>query len=138
MPPSLEDDMDTHHESEEYGSYGGAGLAVIRSDSLTSESRRGQALSILTRASSTRIDDPELEQQRIELLAAALSAAREASDALHSWQAQLLSEYRGSRTAWDLQATSERLERALAHFDDTVRDTAVVLRTRMPAIADPE
>jgi hypothetical protein len=72
------------------------------------------------------------------LLAGALGVAREASDAMHTWLVQLLSEYRGSRTAWDLEVTSQRLELALARFDETVRETAAKLRARIPAIVDRE
>lgn len=128
--------MDLH--TDEFGRYDGAALAVIPAERLTDDLQRGQALLLLAKACSSRMTNAELEQRRIEVLAAALLAAREASDAMHSWLAQSLSEYRGSRTAWDLQATSERLERALAHFDETVRETAALLRARIPALTEQE
>jgi hypothetical protein len=126
--------MIKHRESEEYGRFDDGGVDVIRRERVISDLDRGQALSLLATAASSRAADPEREQRRIELLAAALSAAREASEAMHVWVAQLLSEYRGSRTAWDLQATSERLENTLCYFDATVRDTAALLRAQLADI----
>lgn len=83
-----------------------------------------EALGVLALAASSRISDPELERDRVELLADALSAARAASAALHMWAVQFLSEYRGSRTTWDVHATSELLGRTLTEFDATAREVA--------------
>jgi hypothetical protein len=90
------------------------------------------ALSVLARASSARLADPAQEQERIMLIASALAAGRGASHALHAWLTQLLSEHRGSHSAFDFVTTSDELRAALRHFEQAVQQTAVRLNALIP------
>jgi len=94
------------------------------------------ALSLLAAASSVRLDDPRLDQERVVLLGAALSAGREAVRALDAWLAQSLVEYRGSRSAWNLEATTARLCRVLDEYETTIRDAAARLGALIPSIGE--
>jgi hypothetical protein len=89
-------------------------------------------LDVVVRAASTRLEDPGLEEERIQLLATVIAASREASDAMQVWVAQLLAEHRGSHTAWDLSASRDRLQRALEGFERAVFDCAPGLRRLLP------
>lgn len=91
---------------------------------------------LVASASSARLEDPRLEQERVVLIGAALAAGREASRALEAWLAQSLVEYRGSRSAWDLEATTAELCRALDRYDATMRDMAARLCALLPGIAE--
>jgi hypothetical protein len=90
------------------------------------------ALSILSAAATARIADQTRELERLRLIEAALADARAAGAALHIWSAQCLSEYRGSRTTWDLRKTGELLGAAVAQFRASARDTARRLAVLMP------
>lgn len=90
------------------------------------------ALSVLARASSARLADPAQEQERIMLISSALAAGRGASHALHAWLTQLVSEHRGSHSAFDFVTTSDELRAALRHFEQAVQQTAVRLNALIP------
>jgi hypothetical protein len=92
------------------------------------------SLAIVGRAASARFPDCVLEEQRILLVENALSAARAASAALHVWAGQCLSEYRGSRTTWDLHATTELLAATLAQFQAQACDAAARVVELLPEI----
>ena len=66
-------------------------------------------LSIVALAASIRLDDPRQEHERVVMLEIAIIAGREAARTLDRWLSQSLAEYRGSRSAWDLEATTEEL-----------------------------
>ena len=91
-------------------------------------------LRIVAIAASSRVANAELERERLAHVENVLSVARAANAALHMWVTQCLSEYRGSRTAWDLPATSELLGEALAQFEASVHESATRLSEVMPEI----
>lgn len=93
-------------------------------------------LETLAIVSSVRLADERLEEHRLAIIERALTSARVASDALHAWVAQSLSEYRGSRTTWDLQSTGSRLRCALAHLDSVLRESATQLSALVPHVED--
>ena len=94
-----------------------------------------QALDVLAAAAEARFDDPRTELERTVLLAVMLDAGRELERTLNAWLRQTLSEYRGSRSAWDLRATSVELRLALARFEATVASTASQLYRLVPDAA---
>ena len=93
-------------------------------------------LSILAMASSIRLDDPRLEHERVVMLEVAIVAGREASRALDRWLSQSLAEYRGSRSAWDLEATTAELRGTLDRYDRTLRETAERLVGLIPDLSE--
>jgi hypothetical protein len=93
-------------------------------------------LSILAIASGVRLDDPRLEQERVVMLEVAIIAGREAAHALDKWLSQSLAEYRGSRSAWDLETTTDELRVRLDHYDRTLHETADRLMSLIPHLAD--
>ena len=93
-------------------------------------------LSILAMASSIRLDDPRLEHERVVMLGVAIVAGREASKALDRWLSQSMAEYRGSRSAWDLEATTAELRSTLDRYDQTLRETAERLIGLIPDLAE--
>ena len=93
-------------------------------------------LSILAMASSIRLDDPRLEHERVVMLEIAIVAGREASRALDRWLSQSLAEYRGSRSAWDLEATTAELRGTLDRYDRTLRETAERLVGLIPDLSE--
>jgi hypothetical protein len=96
------------------------------------QSQHFDPFSVLARASSARLADPAQEQERIMLIASALAAGRVASHALDTWLTQLLSEHRGSHSAFDFVTTSDELRAALVHFGQAVQQTAVRLNALIP------
>ena len=126
-------------------------LAVLRgrpatrnappADTLTSTRRGAESLSphplsIVALASSIRLDDPRNEHERVVMLEVAILAGREAARELDRWLSQTLAEYRGSRTAWDLEATTADLRLKLDQFDEILRDTADRLIALVPGLID--
>ena len=93
-------------------------------------------LSILALASGIRLDDPRQEHERVVMLEVAIIAGREAARALDRWLSQSLAEYRGSRTAWDLKATTAELRLELDQFDTILRETADRLAVLIPGLVD--
>jgi hypothetical protein len=106
------------------------------SESTPSDSEAGRALTMLALASSQRLEHPELEAVRMALLENVLITGREALASLQAWLSQCLSEYRGSRTSWDLMDTTGQLRMALARFHATALDSAQLLRTILPGLGD--
>ena len=98
------------------------------------ETRARNPLSILALASSIRLDDPKQEHERVVMLEVAIMAGREAARALDRWLSQSLAEYRGSRTAWDLKATTAELRLKLNQFDEILGDTADRLVALIPGL----
>jgi hypothetical protein len=92
------------------------------------------ALIVLSVAASSRLPVEQQEQERMKLLESALSSARAAAAALQMWAAQCLSEYRGSRTTWNVHATSELLGNALREFETTACWTAARLSVVVPNV----
>jgi hypothetical protein len=70
------------------------------------------------------------------MLEVAIIAGREAARAFDRWLSQALAEYRGSRTAWDLEATTAELRLELDRFDETLRATADRLTALIPSLMD--
>ena len=103
---------------------------------LTEDSPPPHPLSVLALASSIRLDDPRLEHERVVMLEVAIVAGREAARAFDRWLSQALAEYRGSRTTWDLEATTAELRLARDRFDETLRETADRLITLIPNLMD--
>jgi hypothetical protein len=95
-----------------------------------------QSLAVLAAAAEARFDDPRIELERTVLLAVMLDAGRELERTLNAWLRQTLSEYRGSRSAWDLRGTSAELRLALARFEATVESTAAQLYRLVADAAD--
>ena len=89
-------------------------------------------LSILALAASIRLDDPRQEHERVVMLEVAIMAGRDASRALDRWLSQSLAEYRGSRTTWDLTATTADLRLELDRFEKILRETADRLTALIP------
>jgi hypothetical protein len=89
-------------------------------------------LSVLAAASSVRLDDPRLEQERVVLIGAVIAAGRDAERVLDTWLKQSLTEYRGSHSTWNLESTTTELRRALAQFDGVLRAMAVRLQALIP------
>jgi hypothetical protein len=92
------------------------------------------ALSILALASSIRLDDPRQERERVVYLEVAIMAGRDAARTLDRWLLQSLAEYRGSRSKWDLEATTAELRVKLDQFDAILRDTADRLIALIPGL----
>ena len=88
-------------------------------------------LSVLAASSSVRLDDPRLEQERVVLIGAVIAAGRDATRMLDTWLVQSLTEYRGSHSAWNLEATTTELYRALNRFDGVLREMAARLQALM-------
>ena len=103
---------------------------------LDDESLPLHPLSILALASSIRLDDPRQEHERVVMLEVAIMAGREAARTLDRWLSQSLAEYRGSRTAWDLKATTAELRLQFARFDEILSDTADRLRALVPGLVN--
>lgn len=95
-----------------------------------------KSLAVLAVAAEVRFDDPRIELERTVLLAVVLDAGRELERALNAWLRQTLSEYRGSRSAWDLRGTSAELRLAFARFEATVESAAAQLYRIVPDAAD--
>ena len=93
-------------------------------------------LSVLAVASSVRLDDPRREHERVVMIEVAIAAGRDAARALDRWLSQSLAEYRGSRTSWDLEATTTELRLKLARYDHTLDTTAKRLVELIPELAD--
>ena len=93
-------------------------------------------LSILALAASIRLDDPRQEHERVVMLEIAIEAGREAARALDRWLLQSLAEYRGSRSVWDLEATTAELRHELGQFDELLRDTAGRLIALIPGLTN--
>jgi hypothetical protein len=70
------------------------------------------------------------------MLEVAIIAGREAARAFDRWLSQALAEYRGSRTAWDLEATTTELRRELDQFEEVLRETADRLTVLIPGLMD--
>ena len=95
---------------------------------------RPHPLAILALASSIRLDDPREEHERAVMLEIAIMAGRDAARALDRWLSQSLAEYRGSRSTWDLEATTAELRVKLDQFDEILRDTARRLIALIPGL----
>jgi hypothetical protein len=93
-------------------------------------------LTVLRVASSLRLEDPRREHERVVMIEVAIVAGREAARTLDRWLSQSLAEYRGSRTSWDLEATTAELRLKLARFDHTLHTTAKRLLTLVPELSD--
>ena len=91
-------------------------------------------LTILGLAASIRLDDPRQEHERVVMLEVAIVAGREAARALDRWLSQSLTEYRGSRSAWDLTATTGELRLKLDQFELVLSETAERLVTLIPGL----
>ena len=70
------------------------------------------------------------------MLEVAIIAGREAERALDQWLSQTLAEYRGSRTAWDLKATTVELRLEFARFDEILGTTADRLLALIPGLVN--
>jgi hypothetical protein len=70
------------------------------------------------------------------MLEVAIIAGREAARTFNRWLSQALAEYRGSRTAWDLEATTAELRLELDRFDVIMRETADRLTALIPSLTD--
>ena len=103
---------------------------------LGDESLPRHPLSILARAASVRLDDPRDEHERVVMLEVAIIAGREAARTLDRWLSQSLAEYRGSRTTWDLTATTAQLRLELDQFEKLLRETAQRLMALIPGLMD--
>jgi len=93
-------------------------------------------LSVLALAAGVRLDDPRQEHERVVMLEVAIIAGREAARTFNRWLSQALAEYRGSRTAWDLEATTTELRLELDRFDAIMRETADRLTALIPSLRD--
>ena len=109
--------------------------AAVASAAESNDASALHPLAVIALASSLRLDDPRSEDERIALLGTAIDAGREAARALDTWVTQSMAEYRGSRSAWDLQSTSARLRAALSRYDATMRETCERLRVLIPGLA---
>ena len=103
---------------------------------LDDESLPRHPLSILALAASIRLEDPRGEHERVVMLEVAIIAGREAARTLDRWLSQSLAEYRGSRTTWDLTATTAELRVELDQFEKILRDTADRLIALIPGLMD--
>ena len=92
------------------------------------------SLSILAHAASIRLDDPRDEQERVVAIEVAIIAGRAAAHALDRWLTQSLAEYRGSQSAWDLEATTAELRLELDQFDTVMRDMSGRLTALIPGL----
>jgi hypothetical protein len=92
------------------------------------------SLAILALAASIRLDDPRDDHERVVAVEVAIVAGRAAAHGLDRWLSQSLAECRGSRTAWDLEATTAELRAELEQFDTVLRDTAGRLITLIPGL----
>jgi hypothetical protein len=91
-------------------------------------------LSILALASSIRLDDARQEHERVVLVQVGIMAGREAARVLDRWLSQSLAEYRGSRSRWDLEATTAELRVKLDQFEEILRDNAERLMALIPGL----
>jgi hypothetical protein len=91
-------------------------------------------LSILAHAASVRLDDPRDEQERVVAIEVAIIAGRAAAHTLDRWLTQSLAEYRGSQSAWDLEATTAQLRLELDQFNAVLRDMSGRLTALIPGL----
>lgn len=103
---------------------------------LDDESLPPHPLSTLAIAASIRLDDPRDERERVVILEVAIMAGRDAARALDRWLSQSIAECRGSRTAWDLEATTAELRLKLDQFDQILRDNADSLIKLIPGLTN--
>jgi hypothetical protein len=120
---------------------GGLGLQHPRAPRTSASLPADQAvphhpLSTLALATSVRLDDPLQEHERVVMVEVAIVAGREAARALDRWLSQSLTECRGSRSAWDLEATTTELRFKLDQFDVILRETADRLIRLIPGLVD--
>jgi hypothetical protein len=119
----------------ETGSHGTRAMSGARNQS-NDDGASVHPLTVLRVASSLRLEDPRREHERVVMIEVAIVAGREAARSLDRWLSQSLAEYRGSRTAWDLEATTTELRLKLARFDHTLHTTAKRLLTLIPELAN--
>jgi hypothetical protein len=93
-------------------------------------------LSILAHAASVRLDDPRDEHERVVAIEVAIIAGRAAAHTLDRWLTQSLAEYRGSQSAWDLDATTVQLRLELDQFDSVLRDMSGRLTVLIPGLVN--
>jgi hypothetical protein len=118
---------------------GGLGLqhpGAPRRSTPADEAVAHHPLSILARATSVRLDDPLREHERVVMVEVVNVAGREAARALDRWLSQSLSECRGSRSAWDLEATTAELRIKLDQFEVVLSETAERLMALVPGLID--
>jgi hypothetical protein len=121
----------TRGENESHGAQAMAGAPNQAHDD-----RPVHPLTVLRMASSLRLEDPRREHERVVMIEVAIVAGREAARTLDRWLSQSLAEYRGSRTSWDLEATTAELRLKLARFDHTLHTTAKRLLALVPELSD--
>jgi hypothetical protein len=66
----------------------------------------------------------------------AIMAGRDVARVHDRWLSQSLAEYRGSRSAWDLEATTVELRLKLDQYDQTLRETADRLIALIPSLVE--
>lgn len=91
-------------------------------------------LRVLSIAATCRFEDEAREAERLAILDRALDATRAMSAALQTWLRQCVSEYRGTRSRWDVVDTAAHVQRAIDDFHDT-SDASVVRLLRL--VPDP-
>jgi hypothetical protein len=94
-------------------------------------------LAVLAVAAGTRFEDPRRELERVILLGSVIEAARAENIAMRAWVTHSLTEYRGSRSAWDLVNTTDALGRAFSEYLGIVTHAAERLRKLLPLASAP-
>ena len=83
---------------------------------------------VVAHATSTRFADPGAEAEREAVLHEVIGAARDLHQSLRSQTLHSLAEYRGSHSAWDVNAESRVVYAALERYSVTMRRAAARLR----------
>ena len=101
------------------------GLADVR-DAVVTISRSDAE--VVAHATGTRYADPRAEAEREAVLHEVILAARELHQSLREQTLHALAEYRGSHSAWDVNAEGRVVYAALERYSLTMRRAAARLR----------
>ena len=101
------------------------GLADVREPVVTIA--RGDTEVIAT-AMASRLDDPRAESERVAVLQEVIHAARDLHQGMRDQTLHALAEYRGSHSAWNMDAENRVVYAALDRYSVTVRRAAARLR----------
>lgn len=102
-----------------------SGVADVREPVVTIA--RGDTEVIAT-ATASRLGDARAEAERVAVLQEVIHAARDLHQGLRDQTLHALAEYRGSHSAWNMDAENRAVYAALDRYSVTVRRAATRLR----------
>ena len=101
------------------------GLADVREPVVTIA--RGD-MEVIATATASRLHDARAETERVAVLREVIEAGRDLHQGLRDQTLHALAEYRGSHSAWNIDAESRVVYAALDRYSVTVRRAAARLR----------